>query len=787
MRSVFVGSAVLLALTGTSVASAAPPAPKGPHPRLFLGATTLKTMKAKAVFFDTAARRAIDVCVGATSNPASIAKSGYQGDTWAFTLSSCALAYQLTGAKQHAETGVKLWKAILGDRHAIGDGEACVAGASEAQAIASIKRDSGYAIRFIGPHTALAYDWLHDAPGVDEALRAQSRACFKSWLEWYAKSGYLAAAPGSNYHAGFVAAKSLIAVAEGGEDGATSDKLWTEAVDDLMGKQIVGKGLSPKGALQGGDWAEGWQYGPLSAIHYALAARALEEQGAKLPEMHQWASDLTLRFVYGLTPTMDATWVGGDSESLTPYIAPNTRVLTATLAGPGSEQAAGWATFLRGKLGKEKDLSPVFDALTEARTATAVDPHGKLPLWYVAKGTRNVYARSSFARDAFWAVFSSAPHVVPDHQHNDATNFVLSRGADHLVVDPSPYGSLSSLTSNAIAVDSPIAIPAYRPSQTSFSQAELAFVRGTKGGVVAARSDFAKAFNFADKPSDVPFARRDWVFTPEGEIVTLDRTRTDAIARKTYLRFRTPAKLTLSGKVASGKVGTSLLAIHQVKVSGGTAAIKSYPAHDSCDSKMRGGCTHARFAVDEYSLEIPGPRALAIHALDALGVGESPAEVTSLNDAPIDVPPQNDGVLGAAVRRGNMTTYVVASSANDGVTGATMTYGVPGGTSSRHVVFDAPADAAGKSKVVVTASGGRCLVTITPGGSFLGLPLMFSVSSAAEGCKATDEPDAPPGSVVAQTTPGSHAPDVAWIAAIAFAMRRIRVRMVRRAPPASFS
>lgn len=759
MRAAFAAS--LFVTLASSSAWAAPPTPKGPHPRLFLGSTTASAIKAKATFFDSAARRAIDVCARATSEPETLKKSGYQGDTWAFTASACALAWQITGAKGHAATGVKLWRALLEDLQTLGDGRACAVGASDAANIAAIKRDSGYAIRFIGPHTALAYDWLHDAPGVDEALRAQSRKCFKAWLEWYVKSGYNAAAPGSNYHAGFVAAKTFIAVAEGGEDGATSDRLWTEAVDDVMGKQIVGKGLAPKGPLVGGDWAEGFQYGPLSVIHYALAARALEEQGAKLPELHQWASDLSLRFLYGLTPAFDGAFIGGDTEVGTPNIPPNTRVLSAVLAGPGSDQAAGWAAFLRNKIGKEKDVSPVFDALAEARAVTPVDPTTKLPTWYVARGTRNVFARSSWAPDAYWAVFSSAPHVVPDHQHNDATNFVFSRGADHLVVDPSPYGSLSSLTSNAIAIDSPIAIPEYRPSQTSFSQAELAFVRGVRSGVVAARSDFAKAFNFADTPSDVPFARRDWVFLPEGEIVTLDRTRTDAPARKTYLRFRTPAKLSLSGNLATGKLGASLLAIHAVKLSGGAPALKAFPADDSCDTVTRGGCDHARFAVDEYSVQLPGPRALAIHVLDALGAGEAPSQTAVI---------EGGAVVGATVIRGKSTTHVIASSANDGAVGSTLSYAL--GSGGRHVVFDAPVDVAGKSTVTVAAKDGKCRVTITAGGTLPGQPLVFVTSAPAEGCKLAEDGDVPSASVVARG-PAADA-QAPWIAGLftVFALRR---------------
>lgn len=731
------------ALTTSSLAAAAPAAPAGPHPRIFLGKATLDAMKASAKSEGSGAARAIALCKKVASEPAAFQVSGYQGDNWAFPLSACGLAYQLTGDAAYATAGVKLWRASLDDVFKMGDHTACVVGAKEEQAIASVRRDTGYAIRFLGPHTALAYDWLHDAPGVDAGLRAQSRACFRAWIGWYTREGYLNDMPGANYHAGFVAAKTFIAIAEAGEDGASSDKMWTETVDDVFGKHLIGKGLAPLGALSGGDWPEGWQYGPLSVVHYALAARAVEEQGVPLPAMHQWATDLTLRFVYGLTPKRDGAYVGGDTSEETIYIAPNPRILTATLAGPGSDLAASWASFLRTNVARGKDEAPVFDALADARATTPADPAAAgLPNWFLAKGTRTLYARTSFKSDAFFAVFTSAPRQVDDHQHPDASNFVLTRGADHLIVDPSPYGSRSSLTGNALTVDSLIAKSEYRPSQTSWSEADLPWARATKSGVVAARSDFAKAFMFASMPSDVPFARRDWVFTPEGEIIAIDRTRTDAAGRLTHLRFRTPAKLTLSGKVAEGTVGASRVAIHQVKLSGGTAAIKSYAPVDNCESGPFGGCTNARVKVDEYAIDLPGPRALAIHAIDALSGSEPRAEVLSLNDDPT-----NDAVVGAAVRRGTSLTVVVASSANDGVHGPTMSYGFAADAASRHVVFDAPEDAAGKSTVAVAAASGRCVVTITAGGTTVGHPLMFTLSSAAAGCKLTEESDAAPGAI----------------------------------------
>jgi len=93
-----------------------------------------------------------------------------------------------------------------------------------------VKHDTGYPIRWYGPFLALTYDWLHDAPGVGGALLAHSRACFKAWIDYYSSDGYLHDEVGANYGAGYVAAKVFIAVAEAGEDGATSDGYWTASL-----------------------------------------------------------------------------------------------------------------------------------------------------------------------------------------------------------------------------------------------------------------------------------------------------------------------------------------------------------------------------------------------------------------------------------------------------------------------------------------------------------------------------------------------------------------------------
>src|SRR5262249_25038221 len=152
----------------------------------------------------------------------------------------------------------------------------------------------------------------------------------------------------------------------------------------------------------------------------------------------------------------------------------------------------------------------------------------------------------------------------------------------HLIVDPSFYGCRSTLPTNAVTADSPGVIGDYAPSQTPWSEAELPWACASDQSLFAARADFAKAFNYADNPSDIPYAHREWVFLPEGEIVSIDRVRTGASERKMYVGFHTntAGTLSLAGGTATGTVGGSKLVIHAALLSGGTPAVSQPPLDD---------------------------------------------------------------------------------------------------------------------------------------------------------------------------------------------------------------
>jgi hypothetical protein len=720
-----VASSLALAIAvaaAPSDAVAAQPAPSGAHPRLYMAPSNVAAYAKNISVKGTAAERMKFLCDDSISTPNDYrTRGGSDGENWPGTAVRCAFAYKVTGDAKYLTQALKYWHAALDDDQTLGDKLGCVANVDTnwskydgtglgPPVLLTVTHDTGYPIRWYGPFLALTYDWLYASPGVDDGLRKQTRTCLTSWVDYYTKLGYLRDEPGGNYNAGYVIAKVLSGAAIG-TDGGSDGHLWSEA-QSLLSDLIVGKGLAgvsgavgtPAGALAGGDWAEGWQYGSLSVLELAMASRVLEDNGVALPEMRAWANSLATRLQYATVPRLDGSWVGADFDDATNvYFPPNARVPDAVLVAASADSSAAWVTFLK-QTQKPGASDFFYDALAETRVVAPQDFRAQNPkasLWYVARGTRTMFARTGWDEGAFWGVFTSAPRVVSDHWRFAASDFAFSRGGDHLVVDSSRYGEHATFETNAISAESTKTPTDYTGTQGPFSEAELVWARGTVDGVYAARADIAGAFKFGAQ-NDIPYAHREWAMLPEGEVVTIDRVHTAGAAQNMYVQFHTNTgggKLKLNGSVAKGPVGSSEIAIHAVSLSGGAPTI-TQPAVKECTVSCAfpcGQCDNARFPVDKYVVKVPGPYASAVHVLDALASGEPEARVGTMNDDATDpAPKQNAGVIGAAVNRANKQTFVVASSGKDGSISATLTYGVPALGASRHIVFDAPEGATGK-------------------------------------------------------------------------------------------
>ncbi|HWU85708.1 MAG TPA: hypothetical protein VN253_00430, partial [Kofleriaceae bacterium] len=230
MRCAIVGLVISWLVSGASAtAAAAPPEPSGPHPRMLLDRELRAAWKGEARREHSPIAQAIRVCREATDTNAHDGAL-YQGAGWAKALQACLVAWAATEKPEYARTAIRFFTALLDDRDKIGDG----AGGDTA-----VRRDDGYAIRNIGPYTALAYDWLHDHPAMTPELAARARRRWAAWLDWYEEKGYRARNPGTNYQAGFLAAATLIAVAQGGEAGEDGARLWRFVADELWGKDMA--------------------------------------------------------------------------------------------------------------------------------------------------------------------------------------------------------------------------------------------------------------------------------------------------------------------------------------------------------------------------------------------------------------------------------------------------------------------------------------------------------------------------------------------------------------------
>lgn len=708
--------------------AAAQQEPSGDHPRLWWDAQTVDGLRARASDSQSAVGRAIGRCEDARANPGAYADGGWQGLDFSQILGDCLIAWAATESTDHADTAMVYFQVLLDDYQTVGDG----AGGDDV-----VTHDAGYAMRSFAPYAAWAYDWLHDYPAMTEELRARARGRFKAWCDWYRESGYHPRDPGANYHAGFVFGATLIAIAQGSEGGADSAELWAFVRDAMWGEDMAGA-LAAGGVLVGGDWPEGWQYAPLSVAEYALAGRAMVDHGVEVPGLSEWTASLVTRHVYALTPENDGMFIGGDSSPEDVYRQPSALTLSAAVAGAAPETAREWARAELAARELEHDGEFwYFHALAEARAGAATEfPRGQTATFHVAAGTQTLYARTRWDTQAVWTAVQCLGNYY-DHQFPNAGNFVLTRGGDHLIADPSPYGSLSTLTGNAPTVVSPNLPDNYQPSQGPWAErVGFDWATQTASGVIAARCDYHDTYRFQLEPTDVPYAVRDLVVLPYDDgisaaAIVVDRARTGDAGRPMHLRFRSPLSLSQAGDVVSGSGTGSLLRMTAVGRSGGTAAVRAMPVGECWDA-ARGQCEAARFAGDEYRLELADAAPFAVHVIDAAGAN------AQLDAAELV---EGEGFTTLALQRGDRRFAVVWAPPGAGQ----LVYRAPHAYGSTHVVLDAPVGDMGRVDVSAARTGDDCEVTVTPragaDGGFSGTPLVMAVD---EDCSVLEDQEQDP-------------------------------------------
>lgn len=409
-------------------------------------------------------------------------ESGYQGFEWADAVAASALLWHATGDERYAGSALRYLNGLLDDRLKLGDG----GGGAEV-----VTHDSGYGMRTFGVYSALAYDWLRGAPGMDDALRARIRQRLSSWLAWYQKDGYLRDRPTANYYWGYLTALAFAGLAVAGDDPAGDT--WLKSAQSELSNKVL---PTFRDELRGGGWPEGWQYGEYTTLEIALVARAFRQAaGVDIAGKMPWLAETVTHHVHALLPDGQSVYDGGTwGEHPAKPSALGVTALGMALEGVDETRAAHarWlATEVLPPLKREQAwLGLLADGGGRASSAREGAPTSlHLP------GQGLTFARSDWSKAAVWVSFQAGPPLAEDHQDADQGHFELFRGSDALLVDGGGSEGSATINHNTLLVDDAGENLNYSPNQGVWGSKVKTTRFGDDGVVVVAVGELADAYS----------------------------------------------------------------------------------------------------------------------------------------------------------------------------------------------------------------------------------------------------------------------------------------------------
>jgi hypothetical protein len=420
-------------------------------------------------------------------------ESGYEAWDWANATLDLALYHAVTRRPDYARAAIRYFRALLDDHVQVGDG---------AGGDAVVHHDDGYSIRTRGCLGAIAYDWLHDVPGMTPELRSHAVDRFMAWTTWFSENGYNREEPIANYYMGWFGAVAFGGIAADGDDPRAA--LLLRLAARMFNVEVV---PAYRKKLAGGDFPEGWQYGDLVGSVLAIFADAEARAATNGPTGRSpfdelpWLRESPTYRMHALWPDGTHTFDTGDWSDK-PAVSPTHMLLTLGMVLPPIDAAGRRARSLARSLRDPHEEWRWLAALGDDPSRVAEDIHAG-PMSYLSPGTASVTARTDWSPDAIWTAMASAPSLS-DHQHLDAGHFEIVRGADALVIDAGGYGSYSSLSHNVIAVDDGKDNDNYSPNQGTWSDSARIARFEDSGRFVYALADYASAYNPAGYPADHP-------------------------------------------------------------------------------------------------------------------------------------------------------------------------------------------------------------------------------------------------------------------------------------------
>jgi hypothetical protein len=653
-----------------------PPAPGAKHCRLLLDEASLARLRDSAKK-QTPAFVALKARVDAALEKT--VESGYQGFEWADALAGAALLWHATGEERYAAGAVRYFRAMLEDRLAVGDGK----GGAEV-----VRHDSGYGIRTFGAYTALGYDWLRTAPGMDEGLRKLARQRLGEWLEWYGREGYLRDQPTANYYWGYLTALSFAGLAASGDE-PIADR-WLKTAQSELSTRVL---PTFRDDLRGGGWPEGWQYGEYTTVEVALVAHAFRlGAGVDVTSKLPWLGQTVTHHAHALLPDEKSVYDGGTwGEHPAKPSGLGLAAIAVALEGVDDARAAE-ARWLRAHA-----LPPLvreqawLGLLAERPGAPERSPREGAPPSLHLAGQGLTLARSDWSKEAVWTSFQAGPRLAEDHQDADQGHFELVRGADHLLVDGGSSEGSATVNHNTLLIDDGGKVMNYPPNQGVWGAKVKTARFGDDGTVLVAVGDIGEAY--APKCASTGCSKRSveklirsFVYVRPALLVVDDRlTLADEDYAATWAAHVTQAPK-LDGDQASVVVGASRLELKTLEPAQVKLTAPKEPTPSGEGSHRLNQPWGPMWRIEAVSPR-GEPERHFLHVMQALPASAPPAQVESL---------KGDGLRGAASRAEGRSIAVLFA----------------GPKPEQHVALGGPRD------VVVIAGlepGKHYLVTIEPG------------------------------------------------------------------------
>jgi hypothetical protein len=440
-----------------------------PHPRILFVPETVQRMRAAVKARSPMWRALEDRC--RLYRDEADNSSGYLGLQWGDAIGSLTTCYYATGQEAYRKRAVHYLRALLNDETKVGDGK----GGDDV-----VHGNSGYPIRAFGVYAALAFDWLHDAPGMEE-LRPLIIERLDAWLDWYMEEGYLRDSPYSNYFWGYFAALSMAALATDGEADQASE--WQAKMKSLLEEKII-PGFHAR--LKGGEWTEGWQYGQLVTMEVALLVDAMRTAtGADYSVRFPWLAEVVENYLHRMHPDRKSVYGNATQHERPPPPNPAALAHALVVLRWANPKAAARARFLVRRLSPEHGHERLwFSFVGDDPKGEEEDPRSAKVLSYHLPGPGQTFMRSSWSEKAVWVSLQAGSRVSIDHQHNDQGHFEIWRGRDALTSDFGDDGSYATINHNSILIDDRGEVLRYVPSHAVYGRKSRT-VRWHDSGVAA--------------------------------------------------------------------------------------------------------------------------------------------------------------------------------------------------------------------------------------------------------------------------------------------------------------